>query len=276
MCDFVNKSVIVTGSSSGIGEYTALLFASRGANVTICGRDDTKVQHVVGKCHTAGQNSGHGNKFIGVAGDMTNPAHRQDVVDKTIAAFGKFDVLVVNHGTGKMSMGLDGMTEETYDHVFNTNTKSVVFLIKAAVKHLEKSKGCIVVTSSVSSTAPSPTMIDYKMSKAALDQMVRCLALDLGPKGIRINAINPTFVATSFFRDGKENLFASEVGLFCAKSHPLGERFSTPEEQADVIAFLASEGARFVTGECLRIDGGLAVKGNPLNYFVPSSPPVAN
>ena len=183
MTDFRDKAVIVSGSSSGIGEATAILFASRGANVTVCGRDELRVQSVVETCLKAGQDAGYTNKVIAVAGDMTCADVRADTVRKTVETFGQLDVLVANHGGQYLTSNLDGVTEENFDKNMDMNVKSVLFLIKEAVPHLEKSGGSVVVTSSIASELCGVQNITYHMGKAAVDHMVRCLSLEFGPKG---------------------------------------------------------------------------------------------
>ena len=184
MSDFKHKSVIVTGSSSGIGESTAVMFASRGANVALCGRDVARLQQVLDKCRRAAQEAGHDtSKFVCLAGDLTSAAVREETLTKTVGTFGGLDVLVANHGVLPFASGLDGVTEENFDFGMDVNVKSVLLLIQAAVKELEASKGSVVVTSSISSTLAYPDFLVYYMSKAAIDQMVRCLALGLASKG---------------------------------------------------------------------------------------------
>ena len=175
--------MIVTGSSSGIGESTAILFASRGANVTVCGRDETRLQRVVDSCLHAGQDAGHTNRVIAVPGDLTSADVRVDTIKKTVETFGQLDVLVANHGVQYASFNMDHVTEENYNKNMDVNVKSVFFLIKEAVPHLEKTGGSVVVTSSIASTLSGVQNIAYHMGKAAVDHMVRCLSLELGPKG---------------------------------------------------------------------------------------------
>ncbi|KAK3720227.1 hypothetical protein RRG08_007851 [Elysia crispata] len=256
MSDFRDKCVVVTGSSSGIGESTAILFASRGANVTVCGRDETRLQRVVDSCLHAGQDAGHTNRVIAVPGDLTSAHVRVDTIKKTVETFLELDVLVANHGVQYASFNMDHVIEENYNKNMDVNVKSVFFLIKVAVPHLEKTGGSVVVTSSIASTLSGVQNIAYHMGKAAVDHMVRCLSLELGPKGIRINAINPTFVDTWIFRH-VENY----------PSHPLHGRKYTPEEQGEVILFLASDAARFVSGECVKVDGAIAKKGYAKNFY---------
>ncbi|KAK3714563.1 hypothetical protein RRG08_020820 [Elysia crispata] len=268
MTDFRDRCVIVTGSSSGIGESTAILFASRGANVTVCGRDKTRLQRVVDSCLHAGQDAGHTNRVIAVPGDLTSAHVRVDTIKKTVETFGQLDVLVANHGGQFLTSNLDDVTEQNYDKNMDMNVKSVLFLIKEAVPHLEKTGGSVVVTSSLASTLSGVQNIAYHMGKAAVDHMVRCLSLELGPKGIRINAINPTLVgSTRIARDYRADLFKTGMGKFFCDSHPLRARSSTPEEQGEVILFLASDAARFVTGECVKVDGAMANKGYPRNFY---------
>ncbi|RUS90862.1 hypothetical protein EGW08_001369 [Elysia chlorotica] len=264
----VVKSAIVTGSSSGIGEVTALLFARQGYHVTLCGQDCGRLQEAVDKCRQAGAAGGHSNRFISVAGDMTDSGVRRKVLDDTMAAFGRLDVLVANHGIMKGGFLAD-LTEEDFDTTIDTNLKSFVFLIKDAVPHLEQTKGSIVCVSSILSTLTGSMLLPYFLSKAAIDHLVRCLALELGPKGIRINAVNPGAIKSRIIRflgpggdpDAAENLFGPCL--------PLAGQASTAQEQADAIFFLASDQARFIHGQCLAVDGGLSVKGNPFNWLPP-------
>jgi NAD(P)-dependent dehydrogenase (short-subunit alcohol dehydrogenase family) len=262
--EFLNKVVIVTGASSGIGAATAIMLAQRGAKVTLCGRDPTTLNQTLDECIKV--SGGHADRFLTVQGDITNPEIRQKIVQSTIDKFGQLDVLVPNAGTIETN-GIMDETEQTFDLVINTNLKATFFLIKSAIPHLVKSKGNIVSVSSIDSTMPCPSEIVYTMSKAALDHMTRNLALDLAVKGVRVNAINPTLVWTKIFRKSEDT---PEVRAFlneCAALHPLHGRTSTPEEQAETILFLASDAARFITGECVKVDGGATLVCMP---FIPS------
>lgn len=269
MTEFTGKSVIVSGSSSGIGEGIAILLASQGANVTVCGRDVSRLQDVAEKCRKAAQDAGHNAEVIAVSGDMTSADVRAETVQKTVEAFGAIDVLVANHGIGVSVQDILSTTEQQFDSQIDHSVKSKYFLIKEAVPHLEKTKGCVVVTSSVGSTLISGVNLPYFMSMAALDHMVRGLALQLGPKGIRVNAINPTAVATRIFRDLETSPIEGHMGESIAKSHPLYGRMGTVEEQAKAVAFLASDAASFITGECLKVDGGITTKGLVGNFYTP-------
>ncbi|GFR87495.1 glucose 1-dehydrogenase [Elysia marginata] len=267
MSSLAGKSVIVTGSSSGIGEATAILFARKGCNVTLCGRDVGRLEEAAEKCREAGSSGGHSNRFITVAGDMTHCEVRRKVLEDTQKAFGGLDVLVVNHGV-MQGGAFDQLSETEFDSTIDINLKSYVFLIKDAVPYLEKTKGAIVCVSSILSTLSGQNFLPYVLSKAATDHLVRCLALELGPKGIRINAVNPTVVKTRIVRHLRLKPEDPDVvDAWVGPNTPLGGQASGTEEQADAIAFLASEEARYITGQCLAVDGGMTCKGNPFNWF---------
>ena len=181
------KSVIVTGSSSGIGLATAVMFASRGSNVTVCGRDTQRVTDAVKSCEEARTKAGHsGNKIISVAGDITDQSVIKETVEKTLDAFGQLDVVVANHGVSMsdVDMSVDTWTPECFDATMNSNVKSYLALIQEAVPHLKKSRGNVVCVSSIGSSVATPSQTNYVISKAAVDHMTRCLALQLGPNGM--------------------------------------------------------------------------------------------
>ncbi|GFN93569.1 glucose 1-dehydrogenase 3 [Plakobranchus ocellatus] len=260
---------MVTGSSSGIGECTAILFASKGYHVTLCGRDSDRLQEAAEKCRQVAASGGHSGQVITVVGDMTDSAVQEKALLDTHQAFGRLDVLVVNHGVLCPIVPFSDISEQDYDRVMDINLKSAFFLIQKAVPYLEQSRGCVVCNSSIMSELPGNPITPYMLSKAAMDHMVRCLALELGPKGIRVNAVNPTFVNTRMDRDlGMNSEQRQSFYVAICQATPLaGVESSSCAEQADVIAFLAGEDARFITGQCLAVDGGISCKGNPLLWL---------
>ncbi|GFO13806.1 glucose 1-dehydrogenase [Plakobranchus ocellatus] len=270
MSEFKDKSVIVSGSSSGIGEVIAITYASKGANVTLCGRDSQRLQDAAEKCKKAAEAAGYNIKTVEAAGDITDSRVQEEIIQKTVEAFGKLDILVVNHGLVLSSeSSLDECTEENFDLTMNTNLKSALFLIKKAVQHLEKTRGSIVCVSSIHAKLSCFYMLSYNLSKVAMDHMVRCLSLQLGPKGIRINTVNPTWVHTQIARDpGSEVTGKIEIaGKLILSETPLKDQVSYPEEQVDVILFLTSNAARMINGETIVVDGGLVNKGHPCNFL---------
>ncbi|BFZ09320.1 hypothetical protein BsWGS_12360 [Bradybaena similaris] len=261
---FVDKVVIVTGSSAGLGEAIALLFASRGAKVTLCGRDQGRLQSVLDKAVKV--SGGHKDRFLAVAGDLTEANVRKEIIDQTVSKFGRLDILVANAGIAGESYSFSTETEENYDYVLDTNLKSVFFLIQSAVPHLEKTKGNIINISSIATSVVIPTATTYSLTKAALDHLTRCLAVDLGSKGIRVNAVNPGYFPTLIMRNlGDSDVINRDIQAQEQNRVPLKSRVGVSEDVAETVAFLASEAAGFITGELVKVDGGRNYAG-PFTY----------
>ncbi|CAG5132885.1 unnamed protein product [Candidula unifasciata] len=140
----------------------------------------------------------------------------------------------------------------------DSNVKSVFFLIREAVPHLAKTKGNIIIVSSISSTLTRTTRVVYSISKAAVDHLTRCLAVDLGSKGIRVNSVNPGFIPTRILRflDGDVDAITKSRAEIESTKCMLKGRLGMPEDVSEAVAFLASDAAGFITGENLKIDGG--------------------
>ncbi|KOB64404.1 Short-chain dehydrogenase, partial [Operophtera brumata] len=195
---FANKVVIVTGGSSGIGAATALHFAKEGAQVAIVGRNETRLKSV------AAQISEIGKKPLIIKADVSKDDEVKTIVWTTVTKFGKLDVLVNNAGLIKSSAVGDANFMEIYDEVVNTNLRSIFILTNLASPHLIKTKGNIVNISSVAgsstlkSFAPSGYAA-YCVSKAAVNHFSRVSAMELAPKGVRVNAVSPGPVETSIF-----------------------------------------------------------------------------
>lgn len=181
--NFAGKVVLVTGASSGIGARTAQKFAQLGASLSLTGRKLENLQKVAKECE--GQNAA----FV-VAGDITNADDTKRIVDETIKKFGKLDVLVNNAGIIETGT-IENTSLEQYDRVMNTNIRSIYHLTMLAVPHLIKTEGSIVNISSVNGIRSFPGVLAYNLSKAAVDQFTRCVALELAPKKVRVNSVNP-------------------------------------------------------------------------------------
>lgn len=166
---FADKVVIITGASSGIGAGTAVHFSKLGAKVTITGRNEENLRKTASKCE---------GEVLSIIAEMTNEADRLKIIDETISRFGKIDVLVNNAG-----IGLDGTilttTLEKFDNVMNTNVRSVFHLTQLATPHLIATKGNVVNISSVTAVRAFTNFLVYCMSKAAIDQFTKCVALEL-------------------------------------------------------------------------------------------------
>lgn len=247
--EFVNKVVLITGASSGIGAATALHFAKKGAKLSICGRNQDNLNKVAEECRKEGADP------LTVIADITSKNDCDELVKKTIDRFGSLDVLVNNAGILETG-SIENTSLEQYDNIFDTNVKAVYYLTMIAVPYLVQSKGNIVNVSSVAGTRSFPGILAYCMSKAALDQFTKCITLELAPKGIRVNSVNPGVIITDIHRRaGIDEKSYQEYLEKCKTTHALG-RVGSPNEVAECISFLASDSASFVTGCLLPVDGG--------------------
>lgn len=245
------KVAIITGATSGIGRATALCFAKAGANIAVVGRKRDVVNEV---CEAIKENK---VGALPVTADITNEADARRVVAETVSKFGRIDILI--NAAGIISNGtVEDTLLDSWDKMMNINLRSVFHLMQLAIPHLTKKKGNIVNVSSVTGLRAFPGVLAYCVSKAGLDQLTRCAALELAPKGIRVNAVNPGVVVTNIHRRG--GMSESDYEAFLEKSkttHPLG-RPGTAEEVAELILFLASDKASWITGATYSIDGGRA------------------
>ncbi|BFZ09336.1 hypothetical protein BsWGS_12375 [Bradybaena similaris] len=255
------KVAVVTGSSSGLGEAIAVLFASRGAKVTLCGRNEERLKSVLEKAVKA--NGGETDRFLIVQGDLNDNNVRKEIVKKTVEKFGRLDILVANAGVIHPNQSISAATEEIYDDIMNTNLKSVFFLIQEAVPHLEKSKGNIINVSAAGSNQAVPAFTIALLSKVALDHLTKCLAVDLGAKGIRVNSVNPGSFPTRVRRNfgGGHEQITSSAAATQGDNSTLKGRTGTVDDVAEAALFLASDSAGFITGELIKVDGGSSYAG---------------
>jgi len=248
---FEGKVVIVTGAASGMGEATARRFSSEGANVVLVDRDGHKLDKVASDL--PGDRT-----FVQVVDVSQSPAVDQ-MIAATVAKFGKLDVIVNNAGVHEAG-DPTAITDEQWRKVMATDADGVFFGCRAAIPHLEKTKGSIINTASVSGTGGDWGMTPYNAAKGAVVNLTRALALDLGKKGIRVNAVCPSLTRTGMTVDMLDDKVL--VAKF-EERIPLG-RICEPEEVAAVIAFLASDDASFITGANIAVDGGVsASNGQP-------------
>ena len=245
------KVVIVTGASSGIGRATALLFAKNGSHVIAVGRNAKEL----GTLRDDAQGK-KGSVKVHLA-DIRENSQVERLVNDTVQNFGQIDVLVNSAGI-IMNGTIENTTLDDWDKMFDINLRSVFFMMQKCIPHLEKTKGNIVNVSSVAGTRAFPNVLAYCVSKAGVDQLTRCTALELAPKGIRVNAINPGVVVSNLHKRG--GMANEEYQKFLKNSkntHPLG-RVGEAKEVAELIYFLASEKASWITGATYEIDGGRA------------------
>lgn len=244
-----NKIALVTGASSGIGKATALLFAKEHARVALLGRDEAALRKVSDEITKLG-----GESFITLA-DVKRLEQCQKAVQQTVEHFGGLDILV--NAAGAIIMGpFMETTLEAWHEMLDVNLTSVFHMMQVAVPHLQKRQGNIVNLSSVTGTRSFANVLAYCVSKAGVDQLTRCAALDLAPFGVRVNAVNPGVVITNLHR--RSGMSEEKYAAFLEHgktTHPLG-RVGNAEEIADAILFLASERSGWITGVTLNIDGG--------------------
>jgi NAD(P)-dependent dehydrogenase (short-subunit alcohol dehydrogenase family) len=249
--DMQDKVVIITGASSGIGRAAALLFAQNGSKVIAVGRNGKELNALRDEVQPK-----NGSFKIHLA-DVRETSQTERVINDTAETFGGIDVLI--NGAGIISNGtIENTTLDEWDKMMNVNLRAVFHMMQKSIPHLEKTKGNIVNISSVAGLRSFPNVLAYCVSKAAVDQLTRCSALELAPKNIRVNAVNPGVVVTNIHkRGGMDDAAYQNFLKNSKKTHPLG-RVGKASEIADLIYFLASDKASWITGATYSIDGGRA------------------
>jgi NAD(P)-dependent dehydrogenase (short-subunit alcohol dehydrogenase family) len=241
--EFEGKVAVVTGATSGIGMATARKFAAEGARVAATGRNARVLAGLEGR------------NIRTYEADLANERATEDFAATVLRDLGGIDVLV--NAAGIISMGtIENTTLADYDAMMNINVRSVLHLTQRLLPSIIERKGNIVNLSSVTGPRAFPGVLAYCISKAAIDQLTHSAALELAPKGVRVNAVNPGVVRTNLHLNSGMSADAYEAFLERSKTtHPLG-RVGTPEEVADLISFLASSKAGWITGGTFAIDGG--------------------
>lgn len=245
------KVAIVTGATSGIGRATARLLAASGARVAIIGRKQQELKRVAGEIRS------QGGEALAIGADVTDEKAARKIIGSTLKKFSALDVLV--NAAGHLSNGtIENTRLKDWDAMMSVNLRAVFNLMQEAVPALAERRGNIVNVSSVTGLRAFPGVLAYCVSKAGLDQLTRCAALELAPKGVRVNAVNPGVVVTEIHKRGgmSEESYASFLE-HSRSTHPLG-RVGEASEVAQLILYLASERAAWITGATYSIDGGRA------------------
>ena len=238
------KIAIVTGASRGIGRALALRLGHDGAAVAI-----NYVNNAAGAEEVKAEIKTAGGDAIALQADVSKPAGIQRLFDQAIEHFGRFDILVNNAGI-RISKDVADIDEAEYDRLFAINVKGTFFACQQAARRLSEG-GRIINISSAVTRMMLPGYSIYAASKGAVDQITRVLAKELGERKITVNAVAPGPVDTELFRDGKSDEQIQQMAQMAA----LG-RIGQVEDIADAVAFLASDDARWITGQCIHVNGG--------------------
>lgn len=251
------KSALITGAAQGIGLACAQAFALEGAAVMLADRDETQGRAAAERLAQSGARAAF------VACDVSKGAQVQAAVDATVKAFGRLDILVANAGIVHACEFLD-LKEEDFQRVLDVNLKGVFLAGQAAARQMVKQGGggAIINMSSVNAVMAIPNQVPYVVSKGAINQLTKVMALSLAPHAIRVNGIGPGTILTELARTAV--LGNREAERKILSRTPLG-RMGEPSEIASVAAFLASDEASYLTGQTLYPDGGRLA----LNYTVP-------
>jgi NAD(P)-dependent dehydrogenase (short-subunit alcohol dehydrogenase family) len=247
-----DKVAIVTGATQGIGLACARRLLQEGARVMLV---DIQAEGAA-----AAQGLGQQARFF--AADVSLKVDVDAMIAATVAEFGRIDILVNNAGVTHAADFLD-LSEDDFDRVLRINLKSMFLCSQAAARHMVKQRsGCIINMSSVNAQLAIPNQVPYVVSKGAINQLTKVMALNLAPHGIRVNGIGPGTILTELAR--KAVLASPEARHTILSRTPAG-RCGEPEEIASVAAFLASDDASYMTGQTMYVDGGRLA----LNYTVP-------
>jgi 3-oxoacyl-[acyl-carrier protein] reductase len=252
MTTLLNKTALVTGASRGIGRATALTLARTGAHVLVhYGRSAQEAESVVAAIQAKG---GRANA---ISADLASPNGAALLAREVRSIVGdRLDVLVANAGISKAAPIAD-YTVEDFDSLFATNVRSPFFLVQQLLPVLGEGSNIIVISSAVARTVvgqpglENPSILAYASTKGALETLVKNWAAILGPRGIRVNAIAPGVIDTDM-----SNFTKTEAGREATLGMQALKRIGKPEDIADVVAFVASDGARWITGASIPVDGG--------------------
>lgn len=245
---FKGKNVVVTGGSRGIGRAIAIEFGKKGANVVInYVSSDAEAEKVAEEIKSLGGNA------ILVKGDVSSFEEGKKLIDETVKVFGTIDILINNAGITKDGL-IMRMKEEHFDKVIDINLKGVFNTCKSAVAHMLKQRsGKIINISSVVGVVGNAGQANYAASKAGVIGLTKSIAKEVGARGITVNAVAPGFIKSDMTDVLSEKVKDGMLGLI-----PLN-RFGNVEDVARTVAFLASEGGDYITGQVINVDGGMVM-----------------
>ena len=257
MNDVSGKIAVVTGASRGIGEASARALDAAGARVVLSGRTLSDLERVAGDL---------AHDPVILEADLSAPRSGTELAKRVIDAVGGVDILVNNAGI-PMRRTPDALTEEDFDLVFSINVRSLLMLtLGLGPGMIERGGGSVINISSIASLRGPLGRVAYAGTKGAVDAMTRALAADWGPQGIRVNGICPGLIATAIWEDNRNNV----PGLIEQLEEQIAlKRWGYGDDVADVVLFFASDASRYMTGEVVAVDGGMARVGSAPRPKVP-------
>lgn len=253
---FAEKVTLITGAAGGVGQALALLFAREGARLMLSDRDELGCAAIAERARALGAEVSY------LAGDLKQKSYCEALVSAAVEAFGGLDIVLNNAGIIPRGT-IEETTDEMWFDAMGVNLNAVFYICRAAIPHMKGRKGAAIVnTSSVWGVYPGPGHVAYCTSKGAVAALSKNLGRDCAPLGIRVNAVCPHEINTPMIRTGfaRRGLDPDQAVEELNKSVPLG-RIAEPEDIADVIAFLASDEARYIAGETLEVTGAKPVSG---------------
>lgn len=247
--DLKGKIAMVTGSSKGLGEASAVALAKAGADVAVCGRNTVDIERVVARLRALGSNA------AGFVNDVTQKNVVHESVGAIMAHFGQIDILINNAGTNYRTSVLE-YPEEEWDRIININLKGYYLVTQAvAPQMIKRGYGKVINMSSILGRIAIINQLAYASAKGGVEQMTKIMALEWAKKGVRVNAIAPTYFETEMVKQIRND---KERYKFIQDRTPMG-RWGKLEEIEGIVIFLASHASDFITGQSIAIDGGWTI-----------------